>query len=102
MALEAAGKKAPAEALEGGRWSFSGEEVRFADRGEVLGGKASVKLDPSKSPKQLDLVGLEGASKGKTSLGIYEPERDRLVICLCDPNSGGKGRPTTFAVGPGS
>jgi uncharacterized protein (TIGR03067 family) len=99
VALEANGKKAPAAALEGGRWSFSGAEVRFADAGEELGGKSSVKLDPSQSPKHIDLVGLEGAGKGMTSRGIYKLEKDRLVICLRDPKSADKGRPTTFTTG---
>jgi RNA polymerase sigma factor (sigma-70 family) len=99
VALETNGKKAPAAALEGMRWSFSGAEVRFADAGEELGEKSSVKLDPSQSPKHIDLVGLEGAGKGMTSPGIYKLEKDRLVICLRDSKSAEKGRPTTFATG---
>ncbi|QJW96275.1 TIGR03067 domain-containing protein [Frigoriglobus tundricola] len=99
VALEANGKKAPAAELEGMRWSFSGAEVRFADPGEELGEKSSVKLDPSQSPKHIDLVGLEGAGKGMTSQGIYKLENDRLVICLRDSKSAEKGRPTTFTTG---
>ncbi|MBP3955746.1 sigma-70 family RNA polymerase sigma factor [Gemmata sp. G18] len=99
VSLEANGKKAPAAELEGMRWSFSGTEVRFTDPGEEPGGKTSVKLDPTQSPKHIDLVTLEGKSKGTTSQGIYKLEKDRLVICLRDPSSAEKGRPTTFVPG---
>ena len=99
VALEANGKKAPAAELEGMRWSFSGAEVRFTDPGEEPGGKTSVKLDPTQSPKHIDLVTLEGKSKGTTSQGIYKLEKDRLVICLRDPSRAEKGRPTTFVPG---
>ncbi|WP_232068369.1 TIGR03067 domain-containing protein [Gemmata obscuriglobus] len=99
VALEANGKKAPAAEIEGGRWVFSGAEVQFGDPGEKLGGRSSVKLDTTKSPKHIDLAGLEGAGKGITSPGIYKLEKGRLVICLGDPKSGEKGRPTTFATG---
>ena len=102
VALESDGKKAPAAALEGGRWSFTGAEVRFADPGEELGGKSSVKLDASKSPKHIDLVALEGPTKGMTIQGIYKLDQDRLVICLRDPEGAKKGRPKAFATEAGS
>ena len=102
VALESNGKKAPAEALEGMRWSFKGSEVRFADPGEELGGKTSVKLDASQSPKHIDLVALEGPSKDMKSEGIYKLEKDRLIICLRDSKAAKKGRPAKFATEAGS
>src|ERR1700731_2414565 len=34
--------------------------------------KGTVKLDPSKKPRSLDITGTEGPNKGKTILAIYE------------------------------
>jgi uncharacterized protein (TIGR03067 family) len=102
VALESEGRKAPAAALKGMRWSFAGSEVQFADPGEEAGGKSSVKLDTSKSPKHIDLVGLEGPQKGKTVQGIYKLEKDRLVICLRDAEAAKKGRPEEFSTEAGS
>jgi len=99
VALVTNGKKAPAAELKGMRWSFTGAEVHFADPGEGPGGKSSVKLDASQSPKHIDLVGLDEPVKGKTILGIYKLGTDQLVICCRDWNSAGMGRPTAFAAG---
>jgi uncharacterized protein (TIGR03067 family) len=96
VALEADGKKPPPEALKGMRWSFKGSEVQIADSGEKSGGKSSVKLDSSKTPKHIDLVVLEGPQKGKTMQGIFKFEKDRLVICLRGLEDAKKGRPREF------
>lgn len=56
VALEADGKKAPPEALKGMLWSFKGSELQIAAPGEKSGGKSSVKLDSSQTPKHIDLV----------------------------------------------
>jgi uncharacterized protein (TIGR03067 family) len=43
--------------------------------------KGSFKIDPSKSPKSMDLVAADGATSGKTTLAVYELEGDTLTIC---------------------
>ena len=95
-ALEADGMKAPPKVFEGGRWIFKGSELLFETPGEKSEGKTAVKLDPGKTPKHIDLVGLEGPQKGKKLQGIYKFEKDRLVICLRDEGAAKKGRPTEF------
>ena len=40
------------------------------------------KLDPAKSPAQIDLVSLFERDKGKTFQGIYELNGDTLKLCL--------------------
>ncbi len=60
--------------------------------------QASLKLDPTKKPKQADLAFSEGELKGKTLLGIYDLDGDNLKLCY----SPGKDRPTEFASKPGS
>ena len=57
------------------------------------------KLDPSKSPKTIDVTMTEGPSKGTVMLGIYEIDGDTLKVCF-DPH--GKKRPTEFKSAPGS
>jgi uncharacterized protein (TIGR03067 family) len=92
VALENKGKTASGEELksfipitfEGNQW------VQLKDgKGEVL----SIKLDPSKKPKAIDLTGLSGGFKGKTILGIYSLEGSSLKICATW--DGGE-RPTAF------
>ena len=96
VGLESDGIKAPAEALKGMHWSFKGSQVEFADPGEKLGNKTAIRIDSSKSPKQIDLVGVEGKLKGKTIHGIFKFEKDRLVICVSDPEAAKIGRPKEF------
>jgi uncharacterized protein (TIGR03067 family) len=57
------------------------------------------KIDPSKSPKTIDVTMLEGPHKGALMLGIYEFDGDTLKVC-CDPQ--GKKRPTEFKSEAGS
>ena len=55
--------------------------------------------DVTKSPKQIEMIGMEGAMRGKSALGIYELANDRLTICYTMP---GKARPPDFESTPGS
>ena len=104
IALEVDGKKVPVEVLEKlkGRFTFKGLELLMTDTTPISGGKATVKLDSGKTPKQIDLTGIEGAGKGKTTQGIYKFEKDRLFICLRGPEFAEKGRPTEFKTEVGS
>jgi uncharacterized protein (TIGR03067 family) len=42
---------------------------------------ATFKLDPSKSPKQIDFTYTDGANKGQTIPGIYELKGEELKVC---------------------
>jgi uncharacterized protein (TIGR03067 family) len=57
------------------------------------------KIDPSKSPKTIDVTMTEGPNKGAVMLGIYEFDGDTLKVCF-DPQ--GRKRPTEFKSAPGS
>ncbi|VTR98404.1 Uncharacterized protein OS=Pedosphaera parvula (strain Ellin514) GN=Cflav_PD2062 PE=4 SV=1 [Gemmata massiliana] len=53
----------------------------------------TVKIDPTKKPKELDVTGLEGPNKGKSFPAIYELDGDSLKVCY---DLDGKKRPTEF------
>ncbi|MBI1832352.1 MAG: TIGR03067 domain-containing protein [Planctomycetes bacterium] len=55
--------------------------------------KYQFKLDPTKTPRQVDFTYLVGDDKGKTEPGIYVIEKDQVRFCLDEDK---KGRPTKF------
>jgi uncharacterized protein (TIGR03067 family) len=61
--------------------------------------KAKFTVDPSKTPKTIDYTMLEGLTKGKKQLGIYEFDGDRVKFCFASP---GMARPTDFSAKTGS
>ena len=69
------------------------------ERGKQVLFDSTYKIDPSKQPKHIDLIGTEGENKGKTAQGIFVLEDDRLKICYTMP---GKERPKEFESKPGS
>lgn len=86
-------QKLPPEALA--MFKFKITDDRFIV--EVAGQKqeAIYKVDPTKSPKQIDITPQEGPNKDKVGKGIYTLEGDTLKICHSEK---GDGRPTEFKV----
>jgi uncharacterized protein (TIGR03067 family) len=78
--------------------TFEGDKHTVKKGDEVIQ-VGTQKLDPSKSPKTIDVTMLEGPSKGTVMLGIYEFDADTLKVCF-DPE--GKKRPTEFKSATGS
>ena len=95
VAAELAGKQWPKPVLD------SMKLILKDDKYTVLMGEESdegtVKHDPSKSPKTMDINGTKGPNKGKTFLVIYELKGDELRVCY---DLSGKSRPTEFATKP--
>lgn len=60
--------------------------------------KAKITLDPSKNPKAIDYQMIDGFTKGKRQLGIYEVEGDNFKACFGKP---GAERPADFSSKPG-
>ncbi len=60
--------------------------------------KAKVTIDPSTKPKTIDYQMLDGFTKGKTQLGIYEIDGDIFKSCFGGP---GTARPQEFTTQPG-
>lgn len=57
--------------------------------------KGTFTLDPTKTPKRIDVRSAEGPFKGKTLPGIYELKGDTLRVCLDGDGKADK-RPTAF------
>jgi uncharacterized protein (TIGR03067 family) len=95
---EAGGKELPAGDLKGLILIFEGDKHTVKKGDEVLQ-VGTQKLDPSKSPKTIDVTMTEGPSKGTVLLGIYEIDGDTLKVCF---DVEGKKRPTEFKSAAGS
>ncbi len=98
VSLRAGDTEAPADVVEKWRCVIRGKELTWVvtGRGEQ---KNSFEIDPSKSPKAIDITPLDEAAKGKKLQGIYKFEEGRLVICLPAPPAAGKPRPEGFESG---
>src|SRR6516164_3853246 len=77
---------------------FKGEKLTLLYKDKERG-TASLKIDPSKSPAQIDTTAEDGPRQGGTSKGIYKFDGDTLTICFVLDS---KDRPTEFASKPGS
>src|SRR5262249_9752279 len=95
---EAGGKALPADELKGFIVTFEGNK-HTGKKGDEVIQSGTQKLDPSKSPKAIDVTMTEGANKGAVMLGIYEINGDTLKVCF---DAEGKKRPTQFKSAPGS
>jgi RNA polymerase sigma factor (sigma-70 family) len=71
---------------------FKGSEVTLSER------KMSFRLDPAKSPRELDLTFLDEKLKGQSMRAIYSLENSELKLCL--PLGPQSGRPTEFKTKP--
>jgi uncharacterized protein (TIGR03067 family) len=91
-ALEFAGQKAPADEAKKNKIMFDGDKVTFIEGDEKKQG--TFKIDPTKKPATIDLIGTEGKEKGKTTKGIYALEGDSLKIAIGFKRDE---RPTEFA-----
>ena len=96
--VEAGGKVVPAAEFKGVTVTFEGDRYTV-NKGDQVIQAATQKLDPSRSPKTLDVTVAEGPNKGAVMLGIYEISGDTLKVCF-DPE--GKKRPTQFKSVSGS
>lgn len=73
-----------------------GKLVIAGDRFGGLGSDMTIRLDPTKTPKEIDLV--RGAS-GQKWLGLYKLDGDTLTLCLAMVEKGkaeAQKRPTDF------
>jgi len=75
------GRSVPAEVVTTLKYVFEGDKVTLWEGDKETGG-GTFSMDPTREPKAIDVSLTEGPEKGKTALGIYEVEGDRLKMCL--------------------
>src|SRR5208283_985983 len=95
--LEIEGQELPASMLANCRIVIKGD--RFVSTGMSAVYEGTVLLDPSATPRQLNMTFDAGPEKGNTNLGIYELEGDHWMLCLA---TRGTVRPPAFAATPGT
>jgi uncharacterized protein (TIGR03067 family) len=98
VSVENSGQEMPADAVKELRLVIKGNE-RMMKMGDEVRARSTFKLDPSKSPKEIDLTLQEGDMKGMTFKGIYEIDGDTQKVCL---NIEGGDRPKDFSSKEGS
>jgi uncharacterized protein (TIGR03067 family) len=69
------------------------------ERGQQVLFDSTYRIDAAKKPKQIDMIGTEGANAGKAAQGIYLLEGDKLTLCYTMP---GQDRPADFTSKAGS
>ena len=94
------GTIAPADAIKGAKVVFSKELMTLISPDGEDKTEYTIKLEPKKSPKAIDITPMEGTFKGQTGPGIYELDGDTLR--LCQPHRPSNSRPTKFAAPEGS
>jgi uncharacterized protein (TIGR03067 family) len=92
------GKAMPDAFLKGSR-RVAKDAVTTVTIGGMPFMKAKFTIDPSKKPKTIDYLMLEGLTKGKKQFGIYELDGDTVRFCFASP---GKERPDDFTAKEGS
>lgn len=74
-----------------------GDELTVTSGGQLFI-QAKVSIDPTRKPKTIDYEMIDGFTKGKKQLGIYELDGDTFKSCFGAP---GAERPADFAGKPG-
>jgi uncharacterized protein (TIGR03067 family) len=93
------GKALGEETVQKVRLTLTKDGGYKTERGKQVLFDSTYKIDASKRPKHIDLIGTEGENVGKAAQGIYVLEGDTLKICYTMP---GKERPKEFESTPGS
>jgi uncharacterized protein (TIGR03067 family) len=86
-------EKVSEEKLKEVKMVIEGEKYTATFGGDKVMG--TLKVDPSKAPKEIDATD----SEGKTILGIYKLDRDQFTVCFA---SAGEGRPKEFSIKDGT
>ncbi len=83
LSIEEDGKALPAEKLKGSEMVIKGDKYTFklGDMSE----EGTLKLDPAKKPKTVDISITSGQDKGKKQLGLYELSAESFKLCVTRP-----------------
>jgi uncharacterized protein (TIGR03067 family) len=92
LSVKQKGQAAPAEVLTMMTFKFDGE--KYVQTVGPVSEEGNYTLDPSKTPKTIDLDIKTGPEQGKKQLGIYKIEDGKLTAIFAA--TGAKDRPKTF------
>ena len=85
MEVEVKGKKAAKDDAEVKTMRFVIKDDGItlpSPTGDGKDRKKTFKVDPTKSPKEIDITSLDGQEKDQTAACIYKLDKDRLTICI--------------------
>jgi uncharacterized protein (TIGR03067 family) len=91
VAVDREGEKLAEDLFKDDRLTLKGNQFT-----QVMGGSTThgtFKIDPTATPKAIDLTFTDGPGKGSSATGIYELDGDTQKICFPRP---GRPRPTEF------
>jgi uncharacterized protein (TIGR03067 family) len=97
VSIDVDGRSIPAERFGEDRLTLKGKQFTTTVGGTTTTG--TFKIDPTASPKRIDITFADGPGKGNTQPGIYALDGDTQKICWAAP---GKARPTAFEAKPKS
>jgi uncharacterized protein (TIGR03067 family) len=99
ISKEVDGKKFSEEEIQDVIATNDGAGKVSVRHGDKVFNEGTVKLDPTKKPRAIDVTFIEGERKGQMVLGIYEIEDDAFRVCVARP---GDERPAEFSAKAGS
>jgi uncharacterized protein (TIGR03067 family) len=79
--MEKGGEKAPIEVSKDAKMTITDGTFKMELAGRAENGTVTYKLDPSKTPKQIDITESRGG-KNDVVIGIYSLDGDDLKICF--------------------
>jgi uncharacterized protein (TIGR03067 family) len=92
VSLTELGKGVPASETDTLEYEFKKDVLTVYDKGKIEA-QYQFKVDADKAPRAIDFTHQIGDNKGKTELGIYAFDGDKLKMCLDEKR---KGRPSVF------
>jgi uncharacterized protein (TIGR03067 family) len=90
--LEVEGKQVPEEKITGTTLTIKGD--RYIVKVKDTAHEVTIKLDPAKKPKAIDMYFPDGPELPKLAKGIYEVDGDTFKICRAQ--APGQDRPREF------
>lgn len=97
VSFEKEGEKTAEEHLGAVRLVIEGDRYRYTEPGGGFEGR--YRLDPTRSPKEIDSIPTDGEHRGRVAPAIYEIDGDTHRVCFAPPGS--EDRPTALVDSPG-
>jgi uncharacterized protein (TIGR03067 family) len=92
LSVKQGGQDVPEEIVKSMTFNFDGK--KYIQKGQDLGEEGDYSVDPSQSPKTIDLDIKTGNDQGKKQIGIYKIEDGKLTFIVA--MAGSKDRPKSF------